>query len=176
MIRRIFLSSFAGSPGSADETVTLLLLKADDFTARDLSALGKLSAGGSASALQYLNLDAFVWTGGRPLVPAMDFAPTSSFQPRLIAKGDALPKLAALYGTKAYPAAIIPKFTYRATTPDKPQVARRLSCDSRAQKPSDEARTVTRTRPDISLNGATTNAPVPFHPGVARYLPEKGIE
>jgi TRAP transporter TAXI family solute receptor len=150
----------------------------------------RLGASESVSAAKDGKIDAFFWVGGLPTAAVTDLAATPNTKMKLIDHGDLIEKMNAKYG-KLYAAAPIAKTTYPGMAADNAAssvwnvlVVNAAMSDQLAY---DITKTVFEKQADLVAvhkeasnmkleNQTLTNAGIPFHPGAAKYLAEKGLK
>ena len=174
-----------GAPGSGTEANFRQLLDAYKMGKDDIRAQF-LSFAESADQFKDKNIDAFMVTGGVPTSAIMDVATQRSI--KILPIEDTMLSLL----TNKYPflsAAVIPANSYKGVTTDvktlavnavlivHPKLSEAVAYDltkalfeNQAELASAHAKGKV-----LSLQGATAGVSIPFHPGAARYLREKGV-
>jgi len=177
-----------GAPGSATEVKSSRIMEAYGIDPVKDIKRERLSVAESAGALKDRKIDAFCWDGGLPTAAVMDLAATPGITIRLLPQDKALPKLMPKYGPVYYNE-VIPKGTYAGMEADVPVigVATMLVClDSfDSQVAYQVVKAILEHKPDmvavhkaaehLSLQGAVTGSPLPFHPGAVKYFQEKKV-
>ena len=179
-----------GSPGSATEVMALRVLEAAGLNPDKDVDRTRLGASESVSAAKDGKIDAFFWVGGLPTAAVTDLAATPNTKMKLIDHGDLIEKMNAKYG-KLYAAAPIAKTTYPGMAADNAAssvwnvlVVNAAMSDQLAY---DITKTVFEKQADLIAvhkeatnikleNQSLANAGIPFHPGAAKYLAEKGVK
>jgi TRAP transporter TAXI family solute receptor len=148
----------------------------------------QLGVAESAGAMKDGKVDAFFWSGGLPTSAITDLAATPNMSIKLIPHADVTATLQAEYGS-VYSTASIPAETYPGQTEAVDVVAVpnvlvvNESMDE--QLAYDITRLLFEKQPDLAaahpaaneltLENATKNSPIPYHPGALRYYEEQGI-
>jgi uncharacterized protein len=175
-----------GSPGSNE--IWSHVLEAYGLTAKDFRAHECLGAAEAAAALKDRKIDAFFWYGAAPIPALLDLAATPGIQIQLLPNADRLPTIVAKHGP-AYAAGTIPRGIYKGVDSDVPAIAGKtlLVTHPRMEEPLayritkvlveslDELAAANRHARSVTLKGAVTGSPVPFHPGAERYYRERSI-
>jgi TRAP transporter TAXI family solute receptor len=177
-----------GLTGSGTEVKALRVLDAYGVTPCNLGLHVHQEYPEAAQALKEGKLDAFVWDATLPGKSVMDLATSPGIRIRLLATGDAIPKLVGKYGP-FYFAAPIPKGTYPGIEEDVSVVVGKtlLVAHERMTKSNayeitkavlehsaELASTLPATR-EITASNAVLGSSVPFHAGALDYYKEKGI-
>ncbi|NWF92832.1 MAG: TAXI family TRAP transporter solute-binding subunit [Syntrophaceae bacterium] len=178
-----------GSPGSGTEVKALRVLEAYGLDPDKDMKRDRLGASESAGALKDRKIDAYFWDGGIPTASVTDLAATPGIKIKLIGHEDAIPKMREKYGP-IYVKGIIPAKSYPGQTVDVPiaVVWNLLVCHEKMK--GDVAYDIIKTlfgyKLDLtnvhrearwlSLERQVGGSPFPFHPGVIRYLGEKGLK
>jgi TRAP transporter TAXI family solute receptor len=179
-----------GSTGSATEVFANRVLEAAglDHT-RDIRK-ERLGVAESVNALKDNKIESFFWVGGLPTAAVTDLAATPNTRIVMIDFADLAAKMNAKYGP-LYSATTIPQATYKGMEADNRNIAvwnilavSGATSDSQAyeitkvlfDKQADLALVHAEGR-NFNLQVQTkANAGIPFHPGAARYLAEKGVK
>ena len=177
-----------GLSGSGTEVKSLRVLEAYGVTPNNLGAHVHQDYPQAAEALKEGNLDAFCWDATLPGKSITDLALTPGIKIRLLATGDAVPKMVEKYGPFYY-VSPIPKGTYpgidedvlvtvgktllvtndRMTELQAYEITRAL-----LEYSSELASTLPATR-ELTPRNAALGSSVPFHVGALRYYKEMGI-
>jgi hypothetical protein len=142
----------------------------------------------SADALKDGKLDAFFWLGGLPTAAVLDLAHAPGMEIHLVSTEDLLPRLTQVHGASLYYRERIPQSAY-GLGEDVPVVAVANLLVASEAMPEPLAYDITRVlfdkqavlagihpqARDLSLAGAVTGSPIPFHPGAIRYYRERGV-
>jgi hypothetical protein len=177
-----------GAPGSGTELIADRLLTAAGVDPRQGITRHALGASESAGALKDGKVDAFFWSGGLPTAAIQDLAATPGLAIMLVPQADLLPALERRYGPGLYRDVSMPGSTYRGT-PDPVSVigvtnvlvaSGRLEADlvEKITAALFEAKAdLTAAHPEarhLTIPSGPAAAPVPFHPGAARYFTARG--
>lgn len=177
-----------GSPGSGTEIMALRVLEA--YGLEKEVKRERLSVAESVNAMKDRKIEAFFWVGGLPTAAVTDLAATPGTKIKLIDHSDAVDAMNKKYGP-LYVKDAIPQKTYSGM--EKPaQIATVWNILVAGEKmPEATAYAIVKTlfehKPDlvavhkeadnILLDFQTnSHSPIPFHPGAAKYLAEKGIK
>jgi hypothetical protein len=148
---------------------------------RDVSTL-PLSLGDTTAAMVTGAIDGMFWSGGLPTTGVGDLFRQAAGHVRFLPVNGLIPQLSTLYGAGIYTAANLPKATYGLSA-DVPTVAEPNLLVVEQAMPSGLAYQLTgllfryqtelaKVHPaanDIKRNTAPQTAPVPLHPGAARF-------
>lgn len=177
-----------GAAGSGTEVKCTRVLEAygidpdKDFTRE------RLDPAKSADAMKDRKLDAFCWDGGLPTSSIMDLAATPGMKILLLDHEEAIKKMNDKYGPLYYKL-VIPKGTYTGLDKDVPVagVANILVSTDKLDETlaynilkalfehKDELVAVHREAEKLTLEGAVTGSPIPYHPGAIKFYKEKGV-
>ena len=178
-----------GAVNSATEVMAARLLEAHGMTVKDFQQ-ERLDPGKSADAIKDRKLDAFFWVGGVPTSAVTDLAATPGVKLKLLDHDDGVDGMNKKYGplyvkdaipAKSYPGQDTPNriatvwnvLVARADMPD--QVAYNI-VKTMFERKEDMVRVHGEAR-NFDMRYQTGNAAViPFHPGAAKYLAEKGAK
>jgi uncharacterized protein len=179
-----------GAPGSGTEIIALRILEAYGLDPDKDVTREKLSVAESVNALKDRKIDAFFWSGGVPTAAVTDLAATPGMKIKLLDHADALPKLVQKYGP-LYVKGTIPAKSY----PGQEKEAQGVDVwnllvvsDKMDEKLAyDLTKAVFEHKAELAeVHAEAKNldlqkqyaigSPVPFHPGAARYLAEKGLK
>jgi len=178
-----------GAPGSGTEVIALRILDAYGLDPEKDVKREKLSVAESAGAIKDRKIDAFFWSGGVPTAAVTDLAATPGTKIRLLDHGDAVPALVKkwgpLYVRGAIPAKAYPGMAKDASVADVWNVL--IAAESMEEKLAyDIVKALFERKADLvavhqeaaslELSTQADGSPIPFHPGAARYLAEKGVK
>jgi hypothetical protein len=177
-----------GAPGSGTEVKAARILEAIGIDPAKEIKRDRLSVAESAGAMKDRKIDAFCWSGGLPTAAIMDLAATPGVRIRILDMKEIVPKLREKFGP-VYFLGVIPKGTYSGMENDVTTAAIAVGIIGHEKMEEDVAYQVTKTiiekkselvlvhkeAEHISLKGAATGSPIPYHPGSIRYLKEKGV-
>jgi TRAP transporter TAXI family solute receptor len=179
-----------GSPGSATEVMALRVLEAAGLDPDKDVKRERLGAAESVSATKDGKIDAFFWVGGLPTAAVTDLAATPNTKMKLIDHDDLVEKMNAKHG-KLYAPSSIAKSVYPGQDADNKASSVWNVLVVNASMPDQLAYDITKTifekqadlvavhkeAANIKLdNQSVAKAGIPFHPGAAKYLAEKGIK
>ncbi len=179
-----------GAPGSGTETIALRMLEGYGIDPGKDVTREKLSVAESVNALKDRKIDAFFWSGGVPTAAVTDLGATPGVKIKLLDHADVIPKLVQKYGALYVPG-VIKAGSYPGQSKDV-QVADVWNLLVVSEK-MDEAlvhdvvKTLFEKKADLAaVHSEAQNlkldqqyagsAPIPFHPGAARYFAENGIK
>jgi len=174
-----------GAPGSGTEANYRQLLDLYKMSKDDVSAQ-YLSFAESADQFKDNRIDAFMVTGGVPTSAIMDVATQRSI--KILPIEDTMISIL----TNKYPflaAAVIPANSYKGVTSNVKTAAVNAVLIAHPKLSTDVVYNLTKALFDnqaelgaahakgkvLSLQGATAGVSIPFHPGAAKYLKEKGV-
>ena len=177
-----------GAPGSGTEVKCLRVIEAYGLNPDKDMTRDRLGASESAGALKDGKIDAYFWDGGLPTASVTDLGATPGIKLKLIAHGDAIPKMNEKYGP-LYFKGVIPAKTYPGQNQDVSiaRVSNLLICNKgmKEQVAYDIVKTLFDHKPElvvvhrmaeeITLEPQVDGSPLPFHPGAAKYFKEKGL-
>ena len=177
-----------GAPGSGTEVKCLRVIEAYGLNPDKDMTRDRLGASESAGALKDGKIDAYFWDGGLPTASVTDLGSTPGVKLKLIAHGDAIPKMTEKYGP-LYFKGVIPAKTYPGQSQDVSiaRVSNLLICnkDMKEKVAYDIVKTLFDHKPELiavhkmaeelALEPQVDGSPLPFHPGAAKYFKEKGI-
>ena len=179
-----------GSPGSATEVMAFRLLEAAGLNKDKDVKRERLSVAESVNAIKDRKIEAFFWVGGLPTAAVTDLANSPGMKIVMIDHANEVDAMNKQYGN-LYFKDVIPKSTYSGMAADNKiaSVANILVVNSKM--PDDEAYKIVKAVFDnkeelvrthqeyATLSVADQKAastPIPFHPGAAKYLKEKGAK
>ena len=174
-----------GAPGSGTEANYRQLLDLYKMGKDDVSAQYR-SFAESADQFKDNRIDAFMVTGGVPTSAIMDVATQRSI--KILPIEDTMISIL----TNKYPflaAAVIPANSYKGVTSNVKTAAVNAVLIAHPKLSTDVVYNLTKALFDnqaelgaahakgkvLSLQGATAGVSIPFHPGAAKYLKEKGV-
>lgn len=177
-----------GLTGSGTEVKALRVLAAYGVTPDNLGMHVHQEYPEAAKALKEGKLDAFAWDATLPGKSVMDLAATPGVRIRLLATGDAVPRMVEKYGP-FYFAAPIPKGTYPGIDEDVSAVVGKTLLVTHERMTASQAYAITKallehsselisTLPatkEITPANAVLGSSVPFHAGALGYYKEKSI-
>jgi hypothetical protein len=176
-----------GAVNSATEVMAARLVEAHGMTFKDFNQ-ERLDPGRSADAIKDKKLDAFFWVGGVPTSSVTDLAATPGVKIKLIDHDDGVENMVKTYGP-LYVKDFIPAKSYPGQDQNNRIATVWNVLIARADMPDDVAYNIVKTmferKEDMMRVHAEarnfdlqfqTNAAavIPFHPGAAKYLNEKG--
>lgn len=179
-----------GAAGSGTEVIALRILEAYGIDPDKDVKREKLSVAESVNAIKDRKIDAFFWSGGVPTAAVTDLAATPGVKMRILDHADTAPALAKKYGP-IYVAGRIPAKSYPGQDKDAQvtvvwnllvvhenmdeglayQLARTIF-----EKKADLVATHKEAQNIVLETQLDGGSPIPFHPGVLKYLAEKGIK
>jgi TRAP transporter TAXI family solute receptor len=177
-----------GAAGSGTATLGFRILEAAGLDPKRDVRAQSLGVAQSVDALKDGKIDAFFWNGGLPTGSLLDLVNTPGIRARFLPTDETVPRLAKLFGPSLYYRAIIPKGTYRQDA-DVPVVGVAVLLVVSETMPDTLAHDITRVLFDkqaelatihpqaraLSLEGALTGSPIPFHPGAIQYYRERQV-
>ena len=179
-----------GSPGSATEVMAFRVIEAAGLDKDKDMTRERLGVAESVNAVKDGKIDAFFWVGGLPTAAVTDLANTPNTKVKLIDHADTVAAMNKKYGN-LYVEDTIGKDIYRGMDSDNKQatvmnilVAHENMDDKTAY---DIVKTIFDKRDDLIAvhkesanikleNQKASASPIPFHPGAAKYLAEKGVK
>jgi TRAP transporter TAXI family solute receptor len=178
-----------GAPASGTEITAMRLIEAFGLDPNKDMTRERLSVAESVSALKDGKIDAFFWVGGVPTPSVSDLAATPGKKIKLIDHGDGVEAMRKKFGPLYVKNHILPNAypgETRDTTnldvwnllvvPEKADEKLVYEITKTLFEKKDELVRVHKDAGFLELaNQATGASPIPFHPGAARYLKEKGI-
>jgi TRAP transporter TAXI family solute receptor len=179
-----------GSTGSATEVFANRVLEAAGLDhAKDIRK-ERLGVAESVNAMKDNKIEAFFWVGGLPTAAVTDLAATPNTKIAMIDFSDLTAKMNAKYGP-LYSETVIPKETYKGMDADNKNNAVWNILAVHGATSDEQAYEITKTlfdkQADLAIVHAEgrnfnlkiqtkANAGIPFHPGAAKYLTEKGVK
>lgn len=179
-----------GAPGSATEVMAFRLLEAAGLNKDKDVKRERLSVAESVNAIKDRKIEAFFWVGGLPTAAVTDLANSPGMKIVMIDHASEVDAMNKKYGN-LYFKDVIPKSTYSGMAADNQiasvaniLVANGKMSDDEAYKivkaVFDNKDELVRTHQEyatLSLDGQKqASTPIPFHPGAAKYLKEKGAK
>lgn len=178
-----------GAPGSGTEVIANRILTAAGIDPENDIEREQLSASESADAVKDGQIDAFFWSGGLPTGAITDLGATPNVGLKLLSSAEFVEQLTTEYGA-FYSVATIPAETYSGQDEaiDVIVVPNLLVVhqDMDEQLAYDIVRTIFEQRDqlilahpeanNLTLENATVNSPIPYHPGAIRYYQEQGVD
>ena len=178
-----------GAVNSATEVMAARLIEAQGLSIKDFTQ-ERLDPGRSADAIKDKKLDAFFWVGGVPTSAVTDLAATPGVKLKLIDHDDGVENMVNKYGP-LYVKDVIPAKSYPGQDQNNRIATVWNVLIARADLPDEVAYNIVRTmfehKEDMMRVHAEsrnfdikfqTNAAavIPYHPGAAKYLNEKGAK
>ncbi len=179
-----------GAPGSNTEVIAIRILETYGLDPNKDVTRERLSISESAGALKDRKIDAFFWVGGLPTAAVTDLGATPGIKIKLLDHSDAVAKIREKYGP-FYVAGTIPAKTYPGQNAESRicQVWNLVVCNEKMKEniAYDIIKTFFDHKPELLASHSDVKyftldsqagggSPIPFHPGVARYLKEKGLK
>jgi TRAP transporter TAXI family solute receptor len=179
-----------GSPGSATEVMAFRLIEAAGMDKDKDLKRERLGAAESVNAIKDGKIDAFFWVGGLPTAAVNDLANTPGTKIKMIDHAELVPVMNKTWGN-LYVEDTIPKSVYKGMDTDNKQATVMnilVAHESMDEKTAynivktiferrDDLVAVHKESENIKLDNQKTSAtPIPFHPGAAKYLAEKGVK
>jgi TRAP transporter TAXI family solute receptor len=178
-----------GAPVSGTEVMAMRLIEALGMDPNKDMTRERLSVAESVNAVKDGKIDAFFWVGGVPTAAVSDLAATPGKKIKLIDHGDGAENMRKKYGpiyvknkilANAYPGE-----THDTTNVDVwnlivvPEKADENLVYQITKTMFEKKEELVKVHKDAAFldlgNQATGASPIPFHPGAARYLKERGI-
>ncbi|MDQ3167148.1 MAG: TAXI family TRAP transporter solute-binding subunit [Chloroflexota bacterium] len=177
-----------GAPGSGTEVIANRMLEAAGLNPETDIEREQLGAAESAAAIKDRRLDAFFWSGGLPTGAVTDLGATPNIALKLVGNADLTDGLSERYGD-FYTTATIPGGTYpgQDEAVDVVVVPNLLvvGAEFDEQLAYDVIRVMLENQPELvtvhpearnlTLENASQNSPIPFHPGAIRFFEEMGV-
>jgi TRAP transporter TAXI family solute receptor len=177
-----------GAPGSGTEIIADRILTAAGIDPQEGINREQLGVAESAGAIKDGKIDAFFWSGGLPTSAITDLGATPNVSISIIPSGDITAALQSQYGS-IYSTATIPAETYPGQTTDVDVVVVPNVLVVNESMDEDLAYNITRilfekqadlaaahpAAKELTLENATKNSPIPYHPGALRYYQEQGV-
>ena len=178
-----------GAPASGTEVTAMRLIEAYGLDPNKDMTRERLSVAESVSALKDGKIDALFWVGGVPTPSISDLAATPGQKIRLIDHGDGVENMRKKFGPLYVKNHILPN-AYPGETRDTtnldvwnllvvPEKADEKLVYEITRTLFEKKEELVKVHKDAGFlelaNQSTGASPIPFHPGAARYLKEKGI-
>ena len=179
-----------GSPGSATEVMAFRLLEAAGLNKDKDVKRERLSVAESVNAIKDRKIEAFFWVGGLPTAAVTDLANSPGMKIVMIDHANEVDAMNKQYGN-LYFKDVIPKATYSGMAADNKIASVANILVVNAKMPDDEAYKIVkavfdnkeelvRTHQEYATLSVdeqkASSTPIPFHPGAAKYLKEKGAK
>ena len=179
-----------GSPGSATEVMAFRLLEAAGLNKDKDVKRERLSVAESVNAIKDRKIEAFFWVGGLPTAAVTDLANSPGMKIVMIDHANEVDAMNKQYGN-LYFKDVIPKSTYSGMADDNKIASVANILVVNAKMPDDEAYKIVkavfdnkeelvRTHQEYATlsvdDQKASSTPIPFHPGAAKYLKEKGAK
>jgi TRAP transporter TAXI family solute receptor len=177
-----------GAPGSGTEIIADRMMAAAGLDPQADIEREQLGASESAAAIKDGNIDAYFWSGGLPTASVTDLGATPNVDLKLIPNGELAAPMSEQYG-QFYTPATIPGGTYPGQDEDVEVVIVPNILVVHQEMDEQLAYDVTRViferqadlaaahpaANDLTLENATRDSPIPYHPGAIRYYEEQGV-
>jgi len=179
-----------GSGGSATEVMAFRVIEAAGLDKDRDMRRERLGVAESVAALKDRKIDAFFWVGGLPTAAVTDLANSPGVKIKMVDHAELVPAMNKKYGN-LYVKDAISKDVYRGMDNDNQQatvmnilVAHEKMDDKTAYnivktifEKRDEIVRVHKEAENFKLENQKKDAsPLPWHPGAAKYLAEKGVK
>jgi hypothetical protein len=179
-----------GSGGSATEVMAFRVIEAAGLDKDKDMKRERLGVAESVNALKDRKIDAFFWVGGLPTAAITDLGATPGVKIKLVDNAEVADKMNKKYGN-LYAGSSIPAKTYPGQTTDNKNTVVWNILVANANMPDDMAYNIVKTfiekRDDLIAvhreaknftiaNQVKDYSPIPWHPGAAKYLKEKGAK
>ena len=179
-----------GSPGSATEVMAFRVIDAAGLDKDKDMRRERLGVAESTNAIKDGKIDAYFWVGGLPTAAVTDLGASPGVKIKLVDHSDVVGKMNAKYGG-IYSAGVIPAKTYPGQDKDNTISVVQNILVANADMPDKVAYDIVKTfiekqaelvavhgeAKSITLeNQGPKNSPIPWHPGAAKYLTEKGVK
>lgn len=178
-----------GAPGSGTEVSAFRILEAAGVNPETDITRQSLGAAQSVDAIKDDKIDAFFFSGGLPTGAILDLASTPGRTIKVVPNGETLPTLQERYGSLVYHDSPIPPSVYPGMDDTVTVVAVSNVLVVHAEMDAELAYALTRVLFDhhdelaavhpmadvLTLDGATSGSPIPFHDGAVRFYRERGV-
>jgi TRAP transporter TAXI family solute receptor len=178
-----------GSPGSGTEVIANRLLEAAGLDPEEDIERDQLGASESAGAIKDRRIDAYFWSGGLPTGSITDLGATPNIDLKLVSNAELVSDLQETYG-EFYSTAEIPAGTYPGqdeavdviVVPNVLVVSAdfddELAYDILTVmfEHQEELVAVHPEANNLTLENASSNSPIPYHPAAIRFYEEHGAE
>jgi hypothetical protein len=179
-----------GAPGSGTELIALRILEALGIDPDKDVQREKLSVAESVNALKDRKIVAFFWSGGVPTAAVTDLAATPGMKIKLLDHAEAIPNMVKKYGplyvkgtipAKSYPGqgkeAIVADVWNLLVVNQKMDEKLAYNLTKALFESKAELASVHSEANNIDLaKQYEVGSPVPFHPGAAKDVAEKGLK
>jgi TRAP transporter TAXI family solute receptor len=178
-----------GSPGSGTEVIADRVLTAAGIDPQTGITREQLGASESADAIRDGQIDAYFWSGGLPTASVTDLGASANVDLMLVPNADLASAMreqhGEFYGTDTVPSDTYPGHDEETEVIVVPNVLvvhedfdEELAYQiiSTMFEHQDELILSHPEAENLTLESATLNSPVPFHPGALRYYEEQGVE
>jgi len=178
-----------GSPGSATEVMAFRVIEGANLDKDKDMRRERLGVAESVNAIKDGKIDAFFWVGGLPTAAVTDLGATPGVKIKLIDHTEVVDAMNKKYGG-IYTTGVIPAKTYPGQDKDNAITIVQNILVADASLPEQVAYNVIKTFIEkrdelIAVHGeakaitlenqSLKNSPIPWHPGAAKYLKEKGV-
>ncbi len=177
-----------GAPGSGTEVIANRVMEAAGLNPDADIQREQLGASESADAIKDGQIDAYFWSGGLPTGSVTDLGATPNVGLKLIPHAELTETLVGQYGS-FYSTDTIPGGTYPGQDEDVEVIVVPNVLVVSAAFDEELAYQITRTifehqaelaaahpaANDLTLENATTDSPIGYHPGALRYYEEQGV-
>ena len=177
-----------GAPGSGTEVIANRILEAAGLDPDSDIQREQLGASESADAIKDGQIDAYFWSGGLPTGSVTDLGATPNVGLKLVPHGDLTETLVGQYGS-FYSTDTIPGGTYPGQDEDVEVIVVPNVLVVSADFDEELAYQITKTiferqaelaaahpaANDLTLENATKDSPIGYHPGALRYYEEQGV-
>ena len=177
-----------GAPGSGTEVIANRVMEAAGLNPDTDIQRQQLGASESADAIKDGQIDAYFWSGGLPTGSVTDLGATPNVGLKLIPHGELTESLVSTYGS-FYSTETIPGGTYPGQDEDVEVIVVPNLLVVNADFDEELAYQITKTifehqaelvaahpaANDLTLENATKNSPIAYHPGALRYYQEQGV-
>jgi hypothetical protein len=179
-----------GSPGSATEVMAFRVIEGANLDKDKDMRRERLGVAESVNALKDGKIDAFFWVGGLPTAAVTDLGATPGVKIKLIDHTEVVDAMNKKYGN-LYTTGIIPAKTYPGQDKDNAITVVQNILVANAKMPDKVAYDIVKTFIEkrdelVAVHGEAKaialenqiqkNSPIPWHPGAAKYLNEKGVK
>ena len=177
-----------GAPGSGTEVIANRVLEAAGLNPDSDIQREQLGASESADAIKDGQIDAYFWSGGLPTASVTDLGATPNVGLKLIPHAELTETLVGKYGS-FYGTQTIPAGTYPGEDEDVEVIVVPNVLVVNADFDEELAYQITKTifehqadlaaahpaANDLTLENATRDSPIAYHPGALRYFAEQGV-
>jgi TRAP transporter TAXI family solute receptor len=178
-----------GSPGSATEVMAFRLLEAAGLDKDKDVKRERLGVSESVNAIKDRKIEAFFWVGGLPTAAVTDLANSPGMKIAMIDHAGEVAAMNKQYGN-LYFKDVIPMATYSGMAKDNQIASVANILVANGKMSDDEAYKIVKAifdhKPELvrthqeyatlsEKDQKSASTPIPFHPGAAKYLKEKGV-